>query len=143
MRIPEIAPLSTNIGTAQAQTSATSRLALPSGYERQYQSQPVRFSIPERLECWSPLEPIVAGCAESDGFGGECSRRIPAGKKRLPSAEWSETFREHLSLVLVVAQEDTIMKRVPRKSHDLAHYVGLNAALFALIFVSLVVAGAI
>lgn len=33
------------------------------------------------------------------------------------------------------------MNRAPRNSHDLAHYLGLNAALFALIFIGLMVAG--
>ena len=35
------------------------------------------------------------------------------------------------------------MNRAPRNTNDLAYYLGLNAALFALIFISLVVAGVI
>lgn len=38
-------------------------------------------------------------------------------------------------------QEDTIVHRTPRNGHDLAFYLGVNAALFSLIFISLMVAG--
>jgi len=58
-------------------------------------------------------------------------------------ANSSKTLREHPALTLVVAQEDSTMNRASRNSHDLAHYVGLNAALFALIFIALMVAGVI
>ncbi|TCQ95050.1 hypothetical protein EDF70_1262 [Neorhizobium sp. JUb45] len=38
-------------------------------------------------------------------------------------------------------QEETIMHKTPSSTHDLAFYLGLNAALSSLIFVSLLVAG--
>jgi hypothetical protein len=38
-------------------------------------------------------------------------------------------------------QEEIIMHRTSRNTHDLAFYIGLNAALFSLIFISLMVAG--
>jgi hypothetical protein len=35
------------------------------------------------------------------------------------------------------------MNRTPRNTHDIAYYLGLNAALFSLIFVCLLIAGVI
>jgi hypothetical protein len=52
-------------------------------------------------------------------------------------------MQEHLQIMPVVVKEETVMNRTPHNTHDLAYYLGLNAALSALIFICLILAGVI
>lgn len=52
-------------------------------------------------------------------------------------------MQEHLTTTNVRHLEEALMNQAPRNNHDFAYYIGLNAALLALIFVSLLAAGVI